>query len=58
MDEVAWAHYQAQIKKSEEIKQCIIELYGTYNGQTVTQARRDGLIDLNDKMQLKRNCPY
>lgn len=58
MDEIAWAAYQKRLKELEEIKQTITELYGTYDAGSVLRARRDGLISFEEKMDLKRNCPY
>lgn len=58
MDEMAWMQYQKIVKKAEEMKQCIIDLYGAYNANTVFKARHDGLIDDQDYWTLRHHCPY
>ena len=58
MDEIAWAAYQKAVKKSEDTRDTIIELYGEYNRRTVMRAKLDGLITDEEKSALARNCPY
>lgn len=57
MDEIAWAAHQRAVKKSEEIRDAIIEIYGEYTSKTVTRARFDKLITAEERMQLECNCP-
>ena len=58
MNESVWAAYQNRLKKLEETKQTIIELYGSYDAYTVRRVLFDGLISSSERMELSRDCPY